>query len=166
MPLEITRCLRVLGAELAPPPLVRRGPGHVVAVDTAWPNGQACHSCGRRRLVSASGCRWRRRGRLRGHYPQHVLAPGFLPPVEGGDSPFFPLPCQSSHYSRVRCNFPPTVIGPERGCGSSPSTTLRRPIASLIDIVERSSRDSFERAIYLYFSGMHRKIFSTALSSS
>jgi hypothetical protein len=89
-----------------------------------------------------------------------------LPPVEGGDSLFFPLPYQSSHYSRVRCNFPPTVIGPERGCGSSPSTTLRRPIASLIDIVERSSRDSFERAIYLYFSGMHRKIFSTALSSS
>jgi hypothetical protein len=38
------------------------------------------------------------------------------------------------------------VIGPERGCGSSPSTTLRRPIASSIDIVERSSRDSIERA--------------------
>jgi hypothetical protein len=34
MPLEITRCLRVPGAELAPPPPVRRGPGRVVAVDT------------------------------------------------------------------------------------------------------------------------------------
>jgi hypothetical protein len=55
MPLEITRCLRVPRAELAPPPPpVRRGPAHVVAVDTPWPNGQACHSCGRRRLVSAA----------------------------------------------------------------------------------------------------------------
>jgi hypothetical protein len=52
MPLEITRCLRVLGAELAPPPPpVRRGPGRVVAVDTPWPNGRACHNCGRRRLM-------------------------------------------------------------------------------------------------------------------
>jgi hypothetical protein len=33
----------------------------------------------------------------------------------------------------------------------------------LIDIVERSSRDSIERAICLYFSGMHRKSFSTTL---
>jgi hypothetical protein len=55
------------------------------------------------------------------------------------------------------------VIGPDRGCGSSPSMTLRQPIASSIDIVERSSRDSIERAICLYFSGMHRKSFSTAL---
>jgi len=55
---------------------------------------------------------------------------------------------------------------PERGCGSSLSTTLRRPIASSIDMVERSSRVSIERAICLYFSGMQRKSFSTALSSS
>jgi hypothetical protein len=42
MPLEITRCLRVPGAELAPPtPPVRRGPGRVMTVDTPWPNGQA-----------------------------------------------------------------------------------------------------------------------------
>jgi hypothetical protein len=86
-------------------------------------------------------------------------------PIEGGDSPFFPSPWQDSHCSRVRCSFPPTVIGPERGCGSSPSTTLRRPIASSINIVERSRRDSIERAICLYFLGMHRKSFSTALSS-
>jgi hypothetical protein len=56
MPLEITRCLRVPGAELAPPPPVRHGPGCVVAVDTPWPNDQACHGCGER-------------------YPRHVLAP-------------------------------------------------------------------------------------------
>jgi hypothetical protein len=55
MPLEITRCLHVPGAELAPP-LVRRGLGRVVAVDTHWPIGQACHSCGIRCLVSAYGC--------------------------------------------------------------------------------------------------------------
>jgi hypothetical protein len=91
--------------------------------------------------------------------------PRLRPPVEGGDSPFYLSPWQASHCSRVRCSFPLTVIGPERGCGSSPSTTLRRPIASSIDIVERSSRDSIERAICLYFSGMHRKSFSTALSS-
>jgi hypothetical protein len=75
-------------------------------------------------------------------------------------------PWQASHCSRVRCSFPPIVIGPEGACGSSPSTTLRRPIASSIVIVERSSRDSIERAICLYFSGMQRKSFSTALSSS
>jgi hypothetical protein len=70
------RCLHVLGAELAPPPPpVRRGSGRVMAVDTPWPNGQACHSCGRRRLVPASGCRRRHRVRLRGRYPRHVLAP-------------------------------------------------------------------------------------------
>jgi hypothetical protein len=57
------------------------------------------------------------------------------------------------------------VIGPERDCGLSPSTTLRQPIASSIDIVERSSRDSIERVICLYFSGMHRKSFLMALSS-
>jgi hypothetical protein len=34
MPLEITRCLHVLGAELVPPPPVRSGPGRVVAIDT------------------------------------------------------------------------------------------------------------------------------------
>jgi hypothetical protein len=88
----------------------------------------------------------------------HPCAPAWAPPcdlcrlprlrplVEGGDSPFFPSPWQVSHCSRVKCSFPPTVIGPERGCGSSPSTTLRRPIASSIDIVERSSRDSIERS--------------------
>jgi hypothetical protein len=92
--------------------------------------------------------------------------PRLRPPVEGEDSPFFPSPWQASHCSRMRCNFPPTVIGPERGYGSSLSMTLRRPIASTIDIVERSSRDSIERAICLYFSEMHRKSFSTALSSS
>jgi hypothetical protein len=76
MPLEIIRYLHMPGAELTPPPLpMRRGPGHIVAVDTPWPNSQACHSCGRRRLMPASGCRWRSRGRLRGCYPRHVLAP-------------------------------------------------------------------------------------------
>jgi hypothetical protein len=74
MSLEITRYLRVPGAELAPPP-VRRGPGRVVTVDTPWPNDQTCHSCGRRSLVPASSYRRHRRGRLRGCYPRHVLAP-------------------------------------------------------------------------------------------
>ena len=55
------------------------------------------------------------------------------------------------------------VMGPERDCGSSLSTTLRRPIASLIDIVERSSRDSIEQAICLYFSGTQRKLFDSSL---
>jgi hypothetical protein len=49
----------------------------------------------------------------------------------------------------VRCNFPLTVIGPERGCSSSLSTTLRRLIASSIDIVERSSRDSIDLLVLL-----------------
>ena len=52
------------------------------------------------------------------------------------------------------------VMGPERDCGSSLSMTLRRPIASSIDIVERSSRDSIERAICLYFSGTQREMLS------
>jgi hypothetical protein len=65
---------------------------------------------------------------------------------QGRGLPFFPSLWQAFHCSRVRCNFLPTVIGPERGCGSSPSTTLRRPIASSIDIVERPSRESIERA--------------------
>jgi hypothetical protein len=52
MPLEITRCLRVTGAELAPPPPpVRCEPGRVMTIDTPWPNGQACHSGSRRHLV-------------------------------------------------------------------------------------------------------------------
>ena len=55
------------------------------------------------------------------------------------------------------------AMGPERNCGSSLSTTLRLPITSSIDIVERSSRESIERAICLYFSGTQRKSFSTAL---
>jgi hypothetical protein len=53
MPPEVARCLRVPGVELTPPLPGRRGPGRVVAVDTPWPSGQACHSCGRRRLVPA-----------------------------------------------------------------------------------------------------------------
>jgi hypothetical protein len=74
--LEISRCLRVLEAELpTPPPPVRRCPGHVVAVDIPWPSGQACHSCDNRHLVSASCCRRHRLGRLHGHHPQLVLAP-------------------------------------------------------------------------------------------
>jgi hypothetical protein len=168
MPLEITRCLRVPGAEPAPPP-VRRGPGRVVAVDTPWSNDQACHSCGRRRFVPAAPPRALPSTRpcAPAWTPPHDLCrlPRLRSPVEGGDSPFFPSPWQASHCSRVRCSFPLTVIGPERGCDSSPSTTLSRLIASSIDIVERSSRDSIERAICLYFSGMHRKSFSTALSS-
>jgi hypothetical protein len=152
MPLEITRCLREPGAEIAPPlpRPVRRGPTRVLTVDTTWPNGQACHSCGRRHLMPAFGCQWR----LRERYPRHALVPrpGRLH-----------APCMACrrchHYSRVRCSFPLTVIGPERGYGSSPSMTLRRPIASSIDIVERSSINSIERAICLYFSGMQRKSF-------
>jgi hypothetical protein len=110
MLLEITRCLHVPGAELAPPP-VRRGPGRVMAVDTPWPNGQPFHNCGRRRLVPASGCRRCRCGHLRGRYPRHVLTPrpGHLcallglprlrSPVEGEGSPLFPSPWQASHCS-------------------------------------------------------------------
>jgi hypothetical protein len=78
VPLEIARCLHVLGAEPPPPPPslpVRRWPGHVVAVGSPWPSGQACHSCDNRRLVPASCCRWRRLGHLHGHHPQHVLTP-------------------------------------------------------------------------------------------
>ena len=40
----------------------------------------------------------------------------------------------------------------------------RRPIASSIVMVERSSRESIERAVCVYLSGTHRKSFSTALS--
>jgi hypothetical protein len=41
MPLEITRCLCVPGAELAPPPPpVRRGPRRVMAIDTFGPMGK------------------------------------------------------------------------------------------------------------------------------
>jgi hypothetical protein len=58
------------------------------------------------------------------------------------------------------------VTGSEESCGLSASTTLRRPIASSIDIVERSTRDSTEQTIYLYFGGAQRKSFSIALSSS
>jgi hypothetical protein len=99
MPPEITRCLRVPGAELAPPPPpVRRGPGRVVVVDTPWPNGQACHSCSRHCLVLA--------------------APPWAPPRA--------LP---SLRPRALAWAPP-------------------------------------RALHdLYFSGMHRKSFSTVLSS-
>jgi hypothetical protein len=46
----------------------RRGCRHSLA------SGQACHSCDNRHLVSASCCRRRRLGRLRGHHPQLVLA--------------------------------------------------------------------------------------------
>jgi hypothetical protein len=56
------------------------------------------------------------------------------------------------------------VTGPDGGCGSSVSTTLRRPIASSIVIVD--IRDSTPRAICLYFSGTQRKSVSMALSSS
>jgi hypothetical protein len=90
MPLEITRCLHVPGADLAPAPPVRRGRGRVVAVDTTWSNGQACHSCDRRRLMAASGCRRRRQG---GHLGR------LRPPVERGDFPFFLSPWQTSHCS-------------------------------------------------------------------
>jgi hypothetical protein len=47
----------------------RRGCRHSLA------SGQACHSCDGCHLVSASCCRRRRLGRLRGHHPQLVLAP-------------------------------------------------------------------------------------------
>jgi hypothetical protein len=91
--------------------------------------------------------------------------PRLRPPIEEEDSPFFSSPWQASHYSRVRYSFPPMVIGPERVCGSSSSTTLRRSIASSIGIVEWSSRDSIDRAICLYFLGMQQKSFLMALSS-
>jgi hypothetical protein len=60
-----------------------------------------------------------------GTFARLVPLPRLRSPVEGEDSRFFPSPWQAFHYSLVRCNFPPTVIGPERGCGSSPSMTLR-----------------------------------------
>jgi hypothetical protein len=93
MPLEITRCLRVSGVELTPPPM-RRGPDRVVAIDTPWPNGQACYSCDRRHLVPASG--YQRalpstRLRALAWAPSRDLCRLRLP-VEGGDSPFFPSP--------------------------------------------------------------------------
>jgi hypothetical protein len=90
MPLEITRYLHVSGAELSPPPPVRRGAGRVMVVDTPWPNGQACHSCGRRRLVSASDCqRQRPPWALPSARPRALRAlPRLRPPVEGEDSPF------------------------------------------------------------------------------
>jgi hypothetical protein len=69
------------------------------------------------------------------------------------------LPC-----CRVKYSFSSMVIGLERVCGSSPSTTMRRPIASLIVIVERSSKDSIKRAICLYFS-MMQQIVSQQLYS-
>jgi hypothetical protein len=151
-----------------------------------WRRGAAANAAGnnsmltcvRSRVVSSSTCAmwaWPRRCCRPSPRPR---APAWVPPrallglprlrlsVEGEDLPFFPSPWQASHCSRVKCNFPSTVIGPERGCGSSSSTTLRRPITSSIDNVERSSRDSIERGIYLYFSGMQRKSFSMALSSS
>jgi hypothetical protein len=120
MPLEITRCLCVPGAELAPPPPVRRGPGCVVAADTPWPNGQACHSCGRRRLVRLLVADGAFAGAILGTSSLPGLGASctlrglqrLWPPVEGVDFPFFPSPWQASHCSRVRCNFPPTVIGP------------------------------------------------------
>ena len=56
------------------------------------------------------------------------------------------------------------VMGPERDCGSTLSMALRRPIASSIDIMERSSRDSIKRAIYLYFLRTQQKTFFIALS--
>ena len=67
--------------------------------------------------------------------------PRLRPPVVEEDSPSFLSPWQESHCSRVRSSFPPVVMGPERDGVSSVSTTLRRPIASSIVIVERSSRD-------------------------
>jgi hypothetical protein len=95
MLLEITRCLRVTGAELAPP-TVRRGPGRVMAVDTPWSNGQACHSCGRRRLVPGVPPRAlpSTRPRAPAWAPPRALCrlPRLRPPVEGGESPFFPSP--------------------------------------------------------------------------
>jgi hypothetical protein len=51
--------------------------------------------------------------------------PRLRPPVEGGDSPFFPSPWQASHCSRVRCSFLPTVIGLERGCPNCSKSSPR-----------------------------------------
>jgi hypothetical protein len=155
VPLGIARCLRVLGAELLPPP-VRRWPGCFVAVDSPWPSGQDCHSCDSCRLVLAlpTAPPWAPPRAPPSACPR---APAWAPPralrklsrlrphVEEEDAPFL-SPWQASHCSRVRCSFPQIVIGPERVCGSSPSTTLRRLIASSIVIVERSSRDSIERS--------------------
>jgi hypothetical protein len=149
VPLEMARCLHVPGAGPPPPP-VRRWPDHIVAADSPWPSGQACRSCDSRRLVPASCCRWRRLGHLHVHHLSMSSRPAWAPPrglprlrprVEE-DSPFFWSPWQASHCSRVRYSFPPIVIGLEGACGSSPSTTLRRPIVSSIDIVERSSTET------------------------
>jgi hypothetical protein len=150
VPLEMARCLHVPGAgPPPPPPPLRRWPDHVVAADSPWPSGQACHSCDSRRFVSASCCRRRHLGHLHVHHPQHVLAPRprrlhapcaacrVCRLVSRRTPPFFLSPWQASHCSRVRCSFPPIVIGPEGACGSSPSTTLRRPIAFSIIIMER-----------------------------
>ncbi|PUZ60499.1 hypothetical protein GQ55_4G133600 [Panicum hallii var. hallii] len=180
VPLEVARCLCVLEAELAPPPPpVRREPGRVVAVDSPWPSGQTCHNCGKHHPVPAcarptappwapprapSSARprdpaWAPTCALRG-------LPRLRPSVVEEDSPFFPSPRQTSHCFPAKWSLPPMVTGSEESCGSSVSTTLRRPIASSIDIVERSTGDSTERTICLYFGGAQRKSFSIALSSS
>jgi hypothetical protein len=91
---NITRCLRVPGAELTPP-LVRRGPGRVVAVDTPRPNGQVCYSCGRRHLVPAAPP-WApprvlpsARPRVSTWAPPRALL-SLRPLIKGEDPPFFP----------------------------------------------------------------------------
>ncbi|PVH38564.1 hypothetical protein PAHAL_5G289800 [Panicum hallii] len=163
VPLEVARCLCVPEAELAPPP------------PPSLPSGQTCHSCGKNRPVLACARRRRHPGRLRARHPRHVLVPqpGALrglprlrPSVVEEDSPFFPSPRQTSHCFRAKWSLPPMVTESEESCGSSASMTLRRPIASSIDIVERCTRDLTERTIYLYFGGAQRKSFSIALSSS
>jgi hypothetical protein len=99
--LEITRYLHVPGAELAPPsPPVQCGPGHVVAIDTPWPNGQACplSHAGFWLPVAPPGVPpWvlpSARPRALAWAPPRALCrlPRLRPPIEGGDSPFFPSP--------------------------------------------------------------------------
>jgi hypothetical protein len=108
MPLEISRCLHVPGAELAPPPhLCNVGLaaswlstllGPMAKLATVVAGAVSC------RLLIAGGAA---EGASTSATLGTSLRPGLnasarlVPPVEGGDSPFFPSPWQASHCSRV-----------------------------------------------------------------
>ena len=53
--------------------------------------------------------------------------------------------------------------GPKRDCGSSLSTTLRRPITSLINIVERSSKDSRASHLLVLLEDAEKELLDNSL---